>query len=426
VTLVARHAALTDIGLHRTTNEDAYLDQPPLYAVADGMGGAQAGEVASRLAVETLAEDLAQGVPLHEAARAANAAVYGQARADRAHSGMGTTLTAALLHDDLLEFVHVGDSRIYRLRGGALQQMTDDHSLVGEMVREGHLTREAALAHPQRSILSRALGTESRVEIDRGEIELRPDDVVLLCSDGLYSMVDESTILAVLQTVDDPARAARQLVREAKNAGGHDNVTVVVLRLVAAPQAGADETPTQEHEPVVAGESPASTDEEPGPAVDAAGADAADASDVADAPDAIDASDVADASDAADESTDSGTSPAAVAGAPPVASAAPVPAARRPRRLRIALAVVVVLVAVLVVGAAVADNVYYVGVEGGTVSVYHGLPWSIGGVRFAGLYMKTTYPIDAVAPPWRQRIDSHELHRKAAALELARRAQGLP
>ena len=143
---------------------------------------------------------------------------------------MGTTLTAVLLRDDRLEYAHVGDSRLYLWRDETLEQVTDDHSLVGEMLREGHLTREAAKTHPQRSILSRALGTEPSVEIDSGELELRAGDTVLLCSDGLYSMISEDTMAAVLAAVDDPARIARQLVREAKNEGGHDNITVVVLR----------------------------------------------------------------------------------------------------------------------------------------------------------------------------------------------------
>ena len=166
MTLVARHAALTDIGLHRSTNEDAFIAEPPLFAVADGMGGARAGEVASHLALETLVETLAADAVLHDAALAANERVYQVSRADRAHAGMGTTLTAVVLRDDRLEFAHVGDSRLYLWRDETLEQVTDDHSLVGEMLREGHLTREAALNHPQRSILSRALGTEPHVEVD--------------------------------------------------------------------------------------------------------------------------------------------------------------------------------------------------------------------------------------------------------------------
>ena len=160
MSLVARHAALTDIGLHRKTNEDTYVVQPPLFAVCDGMGGAQAGEVASGLAAETLAREVAAGRPLGEAAEAANSAVFARASRNAEQSGMGTTLTALVLGADEARFAHIGDSRAYLLRGERLSQLTDDHSLVGEMVREGRLTPQEAAVHPHRSILSRALGTE--------------------------------------------------------------------------------------------------------------------------------------------------------------------------------------------------------------------------------------------------------------------------
>jgi serine/threonine protein phosphatase PrpC len=193
VTLVARHAALTDIGLHRSANEDSYVVQPPLFAVCDGMGGAQAGEVASSLAVETLARDVAAGMPLREAAEAANAAVFALAGADADKTGMGTTLTAMLLQGDEGRFVHVGDSRAYLLRDAEMRQLSDDHSLVGEMLREGRLTSEEAAVHPHRSILSRALGTESTVRVDEFAVDLLAGDVVLLCSDGLCGVVGART-----------------------------------------------------------------------------------------------------------------------------------------------------------------------------------------------------------------------------------------
>ena len=242
MTLVARHAALTDIGLHRSTNEDAFVAEPPLFAVADGMGGAQAGEVASHLALESLVEALAADAALPDAAagrqrRRLSALAHrpGPLRHGHdPHRGPAGRRPAP--------FAHVGDSRLYLWRDETLEQVTDDHSLVGEMVREGHLTREAALSHPQRSILSRALGTEPRVQIDSGEVALRAGDTVVLCSDGLYSMVAETTIAAVLAAVDDPLRIARQLIREAKNEGGHDNITVIVLRLdPAGDDDGADD-----------------------------------------------------------------------------------------------------------------------------------------------------------------------------------------
>ena len=160
MTLVARHGALTDIGLHRKTNEDTLVVQPPLYAVCDGMGGANAGEVASGLAAETLAAEVAGGTPLHAAAEAANAAVFRRAHDNLEQTGMGTTLTAFVLEGDTARFAHIGDSRAYLLRDGELRQVSDDHSLVGEMVRDGRLTEAEAAVHPHRSILSRALGTE--------------------------------------------------------------------------------------------------------------------------------------------------------------------------------------------------------------------------------------------------------------------------
>ncbi|HMK92150.1 MAG TPA: Stp1/IreP family PP2C-type Ser/Thr phosphatase [Thermoleophilia bacterium] len=421
--LVARHAAVTDIGLHRATNEDSYVDDPPLFAVADGMGGANAGEVASRLAIETLVSELAAGATLTEAAAVANTRVYEQAGADRSHSGMGTTLTAARRSGDGLEVAHVGDSRLYRLRDGVLEQLTDDHSLVGEMVREGHLTREAAQNHPQRSILSRALGTEPVVEIDDFTAEARAGDALLLCSDGLYSMVSEDGMKAVLEAIDDPLRAARQLVREAKNEGGHDNITAIVVRFDEAEEGAAADDAGAAGVAAAAPSSEASGSEQvtaplpPLPPEAEAGAAAAGA---------------APAAAAAEEPTRTEAGDDDLQGAErPVDRAASAedeesPAPRRSRRrLVLVLVLIVLVVGALAVGAVV-SGVYYVGVDNGMVSVYRGLPLEVGGLRLNDLYLRTTTPIDVVEPGLRQRIEDHELHRKSAALELARRAQGLP
>jgi protein phosphatase len=448
VTLVARHAALTDIGLHRSTNEDAFIAEPPLFAVADGMGGARAGEVASHLALETLVETLAAGAVLHDAALAANERVYQLSRADRAHAGMGTTLTVVVLRDDRLEFAHVGDSRLYLWRDATLEQVTDDHSLVGEMLREGHLTREAALSHPQRSILSRALGTEPHVEVDEGALELLAGDTVLLCSDGLYSMVPETTIAAVLAAVDDPVRIARQLVREAKNEGGHDNITVVVLRfdeaVAGAPEAAdaeaatgvlpaVDETTTNVLPTVgeaATGVPPADDEAAIGP-LPAADDDASGARSAADADRASDTSSAVDAADAADadDADEAGLAPAepATPGAsgtvlPAITAAAP---RRRRRRLWVIVAASLLLLVCVAAGAA-GNTVYFVGDHDGMVSVYHGLPWRVGELRLYGLYLETTTPLAVVAPSVRARVERHDLHRKPAALALARQAQGVP
>ena len=228
--LVTRHGALSDIGLHRKTNEDSYVAAPPLFAVCDGMGGAQAGEVASSLAAETLAAGVTAGVPLLVAAEQANAAVFARAGADVAHAGMGTTLTAVIVEGDLGHFVHIGDSRAYLLRDGGLQQLSDDHSLVGEMIRDGRLTEEEAAVHPHRSILSRALGTEPVVRIDEFEVDLLGGDVLLLCSDGLCGVVPVPVLARHLGR-SDPQEAATRLIDEARKAGGPDNITAVVVRL---------------------------------------------------------------------------------------------------------------------------------------------------------------------------------------------------
>ncbi len=445
MTLVARHAALTDIGLHRSTNEDAFIAEPPLFAVADGMGGARAGEVASHLALETLVETVAAGAVLHDAALAANERVYQLSRADRAHAGMGTTLTVVVLRDDRLEFAHVGDSRLYLWRDATLEQVTDDHSLVGEMLREGHLTREAALSHPQRSILSRALGTEPHVEVDEGALELLAGDTVLLCSDGLYSMVPETTIAAVLAAVDDPVRIARQLVREAKNEGGHDNITVVVLRFdeaaAGAPEAAdaeaatgvlftVDETATSVLPMVdeaATGVLPAVGEAATRP-LPAADDDASGARSDADADRASDTPSPADAADA-DDADEAGLAPAGPAkpGAPGTVLPAITAATPRRRRRRLWVIVAASLLLLVCVSAGAAGNtVYFVGDHDGMVSVYHGLPWQVGGLRLYGLYLETTTPLAVVAPSVRARVERHDLHRKPAALALARQAQGVP
>lgn len=225
-----RVGAATDTGRVREHNEDSYLAAAPLFAVADGMGGHQGGEVASRLALETIDELRARDdVALPQAVREANRAVLDQAARDRGLTGMGTTLTALVLKGDGIDLAHVGDSRAYLLRDGELQQLTEDHTLVHRMVMEGKLTEEEAKIHPHRSILTRALGVESDVEVDGATVQVLPGDRVLLCSDGLTSMVTDERIHEVLATEDDPQEASAVLVRAANEAGGQDNVTVMIL-----------------------------------------------------------------------------------------------------------------------------------------------------------------------------------------------------
>ena len=229
-------ASLTDTGRRRRHNEDAFVSEPPLFAVADGMGGAQAGELASSLAAAALTE--LQEHPgggeerVDELIQQANRRVYERQSQDASASGMGTTMTVALVGDDRVVIGHVGDSRAYLIRNGKLEQLTEDHSLVAELVRSGKLSPEEAEAHPQRSVITRALGTDPDVDVDTFSIETRPGDLFLICSDGLTSMVDDETILSeVARNRDNLQGAAKALVRAANKGGGEDNITVVFFEI---------------------------------------------------------------------------------------------------------------------------------------------------------------------------------------------------
>jgi PPM family protein phosphatase len=240
---LGKAAALTDSGRKRRLNEDNYVCEPPLFAVADGMGGAQAGEVASGLAAAALRDDdsgPAEGKGeqrVNELIQEANRRVYERQSEDSAVSGMGTTMTVALVDDDRVAMGHVGDSRAYLIRDGSLEQLTEDHSLVAELVRSGKLSPEEADSHPQRSVITRALGTDPEVDVDTFSVETKPGDLFLLCSDGLTSMVDNGTILVeVERNRGDLKAAAKALVRAANRGGGEDNITVIFFEIAGGPE----------------------------------------------------------------------------------------------------------------------------------------------------------------------------------------------
>jgi protein phosphatase len=228
----------TDTGRRRRHNEDSFVDAPPLFAVADGMGGAQAGELASDLAATALREreDGGSGEEtLVALIQEANRRVYERAVTDRAVRGMGTTITAALVDDAVVRIGHVGDSRAYRIRDGELEQLTQDHSLVAELLRSGKLSPEEAENHPQRSVITRALGTDPDVDVDTFAIDAGPGDVFLLCSDGLTSMVANERILELVEANRrDLDKAAKALVAAANRSGGEDNITVVLFEIADA------------------------------------------------------------------------------------------------------------------------------------------------------------------------------------------------
>jgi protein phosphatase len=232
---LARTYAVSDPGRRRRRNEDSYVVRPPLFAVADGMGGAQAGELASRIAVEAMGEESGSSGEARVATliREANRRVFARSHEDAAASGMGTTMTAALVGDDgTVTIGHVGDSRAYLLRSGRLEQLTEDHSLVAELVRSGRLSAEEAESHPQRSVITRALGTDRDVDVDVFTVRAEPGDLFLLCSDGLTTMVDDEEILSVVsEGRGDLEATARDLVSRANRGGGEDNITVVFFEL---------------------------------------------------------------------------------------------------------------------------------------------------------------------------------------------------
>ena len=237
---ILQAGAATDVGRVRQMNEDRYLADERLFAVADGVGGHQAGEVASQTSVETLLRAFSEGehttAGLVEAAEAANQAVWQLAQGSREKRGMGTTLTAlALVQEDgeeQLALINVGDSRAYLLQQGDLVQLTEDHSLVEELVRDGKLTPAEAQIHPQRSIITRALGMEPVIQVDSWEITPFQGDRILLCSDGLTNELSDERIASTLRQLADPQEAARELVRLARTSGGSDNITVVVVDVV--------------------------------------------------------------------------------------------------------------------------------------------------------------------------------------------------
>ena len=232
--------AVTHVGRVRTGNEDAFIAQPLLVGVADGMGGHQAGEVASAIAVQMMRDRVGDGAPSLEAATAAvvaaNTAIFKGARDNSEQRGMGTTLTALIVLGDeaagaIRRFVllNVGDSRTYLLRAGRLRRITVDHSYVQELVSTGHITEIEARTHPRRNIVTRALGIEASVRVDSWVLPFVKGDRYLLCSDGLVDEVDDSEIAEVLAAHRDAQRAAQALVDVANEHGGRDNTTVIVV-----------------------------------------------------------------------------------------------------------------------------------------------------------------------------------------------------
>ncbi|HEV2768953.1 MAG TPA: Stp1/IreP family PP2C-type Ser/Thr phosphatase [Solirubrobacteraceae bacterium] len=402
---VAESFDLSDTGRQRRANEDSRFARAPLFVVADGMGGAQAGEIASRLAVEAFEPGLAdqgglspeQG--LRERVTEANERIHALAQRDRARQGMGTTVTAAAVGEHDVAVAHVGDSRAYRLREGVFERLTEDHSLVEELMRQGKLTPEEASAHPQRSIITRALGPEPEVQVDSHTWPAEPGDVYLLCSDGLTSMVSEGEIGELLRDAGSLKEAGRGLVAAANEAGGRDNVTVVLFRLEAVGAAPA-EGATAEHDATPTGEEPTMVGARPG------------AEDLT--ADAV-RSAVAD-----DEAARARRIEPRAAGQEEAGE----PARRSPLRRTLVALIVTALIAVPVAIAAwlAAGSVYFVGAsEDGFVAVYRGLPYDLPlGMDLYGESYVSGVPVRSLPRARRVTLLDHTLRSRDDAADLMR------
>lgn len=404
---VAEHWSGTDTGRQRPANEDSLLVRAPLFVVADGMGGAQAGEVASHMAVESFKHGLPNRADpqesLVELAEEANARINERSRSDARHAGMGTTITAAYVGEQDVSIVHVGDSRAYCLRDGELLRLTDDHSLVDELIRQGRLTPEEAEEHPQRSVITRALGPEPTVEVDARSFRGRAGDVYLLCSDGLTTMVGEEELARVLSEHDRLRDAGRALIAAANEAGGKDNITVVLARLEEAPTAGDGDGYGQETTAAHAlAEGPGESGSDLGGAYATAGAAAS--------------------TTAAANTTVRQRQPRLAGSEAPQTGAAPSGRRRSLRRLRVPL-VVLALLAAIVAGAYLASqSVFFLGTNGqGLVTMFRGVPFELpGGLKLYSSDYVSGVSASTLTPARRHTLLDHSLRSEKKAAELVR------
>jgi serine/threonine protein phosphatase PrpC len=376
---------LTDAGKVRRNNEDALLvgegKDETLFAVADGIGGFEAGEVASSIAVRVL-KNLEPGAPFEAAIQEANRQILAVGRGDEKLSGMGTTLVATRFggtqERPVAEIAHVGDSRAYLLRGVTLRPLTEDHSLVAELVRSGDLTRDQAAEHPQKNLITRALGAEEEVDVDTTVVPVEAGDRILLCSDGLSDMVPEGQISEILaDSPDDPETPARRLLSTALDAGGTDNVTVVVVD-VREQEVLREEGSGDTHEmPAVAWvddreENPTSARSRPS---------------------------------ARERRGDARSGP------------------RRPKKARLkrksngafvrfvrGLAVVLVVVVALTPAYLWGASRYFLNLDGDEVVAYRGLPYAPLGVELNEEWRRTDVQMSEVKTPYREPIENHKLY----------------
>jgi serine/threonine protein phosphatase PrpC len=431
---IADHAFQTDVGRQRHTNEDNYYDQPPLFAVADGMGGAQAGEIASEMAIEEFIQERDQEAPaekqLEEIAKAANRKIWEMAQSDSRRAGMGTTLTAAMLDGQAVAVGHVGDSRLYLYRGGKLERMTRDHSLVEEFVRQGRLTPEQAEKHPQRSVITRALGPENDVEVDTFTINARDGDVFLLCSDGLSGMVSDDTMASIIGGSDGLDRTARELIDAANDNGGRDNITAVLFRLEDDGTGDARAAKDTEGYDTIAGDELAPSTEQieaERQRISEMDTQARGHAAPADEPEPVPTG-IATAVRIPPRASPRTGVPDTGSGSPPRPRPAP---SRRGRWLL--RSIVAGLLIVAIAGGVlyvVTRNVYFVGTnDQGFVTLYRGLPYDLPlGVRLYTRSYVSGVPALSIERQRRQRVLDHQLRSHGDAIDLVKslNASGSP
>jgi protein phosphatase len=396
----------SDVGRQRSVNEDSLVLAPPFFAVADGMGGAKAGEVASAMAAEAFEGESDSDEPaeaqLSRILREANRRIYELAVSDDSHRGMGTTVTAAKVTGDEVSLGHVGDSRAYRLRDGELEQLTRDHSLVAELERSGQITPEAAEHHPQRSIITRALGPEPDVQVDTYTLAGRDGDLFLICSDGLTSMISDDELGSILRSADSLEDAAESLVRAANQSGGKDNITVVMFRLGNGDGDGATASPREDE--TIAGQlkatevSDAALDEPTEPQPTAAPAPRESLADVA---------------------------PDATIVAPPQARPAQPPRRKRGARVRTVAKTLFALAVVCGIGTGLylaSRQVYFIGTNNaGLVTLYQGVPYELPfGIDLYEQKYASGVPARAIPSTRRERVLDHEWRSRGDAEDLLR------
>jgi protein phosphatase len=402
--------AQTDTGRQRQGNEDSAFARAPVFVVADGMGGARGGEVASKIAIQAFERGLPDAGSAEErlAARAqeANERIHELSRSERELEGMGTTLTAAYLDDSEVVIAHVGDSRAYLFRDGKLKRLTKDHSLVEELVDRGKLTEEQAAEHPQRSIITRALGPEATVEVDTWTYPVKAGDVLLLCSDGLTSMISEEQVAAVLAGAAGLTQAAQALIDEANAAGGRDNITVVLFRLEEVGSASGIDQPTVVATSLLAGvqqTAPPQAASPPFPSVPAA------------PPPALPAKRQGPRL-ARRQGRDDGASPPA--GTP-----------RRGHRFATPIAALIAVIVVLFLvgggGYLASRQLYFIGTNShGIVTIFRGFPYDLpAGIRLYETFYVSGVPASDVPPDRRSALLNHHLRSQTSAAQLVRQLE---